>query len=174
MYIGHVGAALAGKRARRSIGLLVLLIATYVPDWADTGLCLAGHFTPAEMLSHSIPAVVLFALVGFVLYGWRSGDWAGAAVVAAVILSHMFFDWITGDKPTWPGGPMIGLQLYEHPVADFIVEGTVIAAGGILYVDTLPPRRSPWIDISVMLGALLAMQLAIDVGHVLLKSLPKC
>jgi hypothetical protein len=174
MYIGHVGAALAGKRARRSIGLLVLLIATYVPDWVDTGLCLVGHFTPAEMLSHSIPAVVLFALVGFVLYGWRSDDWVGAAVLAAVILSHMFFDWITGDKPTWPGGPMIGFQLYEHPVADFVVEGAVIAVGGILYADTLPPRRRPWIDISVMLGALLTMQLAIDVGHMLLKSLPKC
>ena len=36
MYIGHVGAALAGKRVRRSIGLLVLLVATYTPDWADT------------------------------------------------------------------------------------------------------------------------------------------
>jgi hypothetical protein len=174
MYIGHVGAALAGKRARRSIGLLVLLVATYVPDWVDTGLCLVGSFTPAEMLSHSIPAVVLFALVGFVLYGWRTGDWAGAGVLAAVILSHMFFDWITGDKPTWPGGPTIGLQLYEHPIADFIVEGTIIAVGGILYADTLPPRRSPWIDISIMLGALLAMQLAMDVGHMLLKSLPKC
>jgi hypothetical protein len=174
MYIGHVGAALAGKRARRSIGLIVLLIATYVPDWVDTGLCLVGHFTPAEMLSHSIPAVLLFALVGFVLYGWRTDDWAGAGILAAVILSHMFFDWITGDKPTWPGGPMIGLQLYDHPIADFIVEGTVIAIGGVLYADTLPPRRSPWIDISIMLGALLAMQLAIDVGHMLLKSLPKC
>ena len=174
MYIGHVGAALAGKRARRSIGLLVLLVATYVPDWVDTGLCLVGSFTPGEMLSHSIPAVLLFALVGFVLYGWRTGDWAGAGVLAAVILSHMFFDWITGDKPTWPGGPTIGLQLYEHPIADFVVEGTVIAIGGILYADTLPPRRSPWIDISIMLGALLAMQLAIDVGHMLLKSLPKC
>ena len=174
MYIGHVGAALAGKRARRSVGLVVLLIATYVPDWVDTGLCLAGSFTPAEMLSHSIPAVLVFGLVAFILYGWRSGDWTGAGVLAAVILSHMFFDWITGDKPTWPGGPMIGLQLYEHPVADFIVEGTVIAIGGVLYAGTLPPRRRPWIDISMMLGALLAMQLVIDVGRVLLKSLPKC
>jgi len=42
MYIGHVGAALAAKRVRRSIGLLVLLVATYPPDWVDAGLCVAG------------------------------------------------------------------------------------------------------------------------------------
>jgi membrane-bound metal-dependent hydrolase YbcI (DUF457 family) len=174
MYIGHVGAALAGKRARRSIGLVVLLVATYVPDWVDTGLCLAGRFTPAEMFSHSIPAVLLFALAGFVIYGLKSGDWTGASVVAAVIISHMFLDWITGDKPTWPGGPMIGLKLYEHPILDFIAEGVVIAVGGFLYARTLPPRRRPWVDISLMLGALLGMQLAIDVAHLLLKTLPKC
>ena len=174
MYIGHVGAALAGKRARRSIGLLVLLIATYVPDWVDTGLCLAGTFTPAEMLSHSIPAVVLFALAGFVIYGLTSGDWTGAGVIGAVILSHMFLDWITGEKPTWPGGPTIGLNLYTHPFIDFIAEGATIAIGGILYARTLPPRRRPWIDVSMMLGVLLVMQLGIDVAKAVLQSMPKC
>jgi membrane-bound metal-dependent hydrolase YbcI (DUF457 family) len=174
MYIGHVGAALAGKRARRSIGLIILLVATYVPDWVDTGLCLAGSFTPTEMLSHSIPAVLLFALLAFALYGWKTRDWKGAGVVAAVIISHMFFDWITGDKPTWPGGPMIGLKLYERPIADFVAEGSVIAIGGFLYARTLPPRRRPWLDISLMLGVLLGMQLVIDVARLFLESLPKC
>jgi uncharacterized BrkB/YihY/UPF0761 family membrane protein len=69
---------------------------------------------------------------------------------------------------------MIGLVLYDHPAADFIAEGAVIALGGFLYSRTLPPRRRPWIDVSIMLGALLAMQLAIDIGHQLMKSLPKC
>jgi membrane-bound metal-dependent hydrolase YbcI (DUF457 family) len=174
MYVGHVGAALAGKRAQRSIGLIVLLIATYIPDWVDTGLCLAGSFKPAEMISHSIPAVLLFALAAFVIYGLKTGDWTGGSVIAAVIVSHMLLDWITGDKPTWPGGPMIGLELYEHPVWDFIAEGAVIAVGGFLYAPTLPARRRPWLDISMMLGALLGMQLAIDAARLFLKTLPKC
>ena len=63
MYIGHVGVALAARRVRTSIGLLVLLIATFTPDWVDAGLCLAGGYDPREMLSHSIPAVLVFALV---------------------------------------------------------------------------------------------------------------
>jgi membrane-bound metal-dependent hydrolase YbcI (DUF457 family) len=174
MYIGHVGAALAAKRVRRSIGLLVLLVATYVPDWVDTGLCLAGASNQGGMLSHSIPAVLLFALVGFVVYGVATRDWRGALVVAAVIVSHILFDWITGYKPTWPGGPMIGLRLYDHPIADFVVEAIVILIGALLYRRTLPARRRPWADVSIMIGALLALQLAIDVAHLLMKSLPKC
>jgi hypothetical protein len=174
MYIGHVGAALAGKRARRSIALLLLLVATYTPDWVDTGLCLVGAYNPESMLSHSIPSVLLFALVGFVAYAVATRDWTGGLVIAAVILSHMLLDWITGYKPTWPGGPMIGLRLYDHPVADFVVEGIVIFVGALLYGRTLPARRRPWVDISIMLGALLALQLGIDIAHLLMKSIPKC
>ena len=174
MYIGHVGAALAAKRVHRSIGLLVLLVATYTPDWVDAGLCVARAHNSQEMLSHSIPAVLLFALVGFAWYGFATRDWRAALVVAAVILSHMFLDWITGYKPTWPGGPMIGLQLYDHPITDFIAEGVVVVIGTLLYARTLPPRRRPWIDVSIMLGALLVLQLAIDVAHMVFKTLPKC
>jgi LexA-binding, inner membrane-associated putative hydrolase len=174
MYIGHVGAALAAKRARRSIGLLVLLVATYTPDWVDTGLCLAGAYNPEGMLSHSIPAIALLALVGFAAYAIATRDWTAALVVAAVIVSHMFLDWITGYKPTWLGGPMIGLRLYDHPIADFIAEGVVIGIGALFYARTLPPRRRPWIDVSIMVGALLALQLGIDIAHIMMKSLPKC
>ena len=117
---------------------------------------------------------VLFATVGFAAYAVATRDWRAALVVAAVIVSHMFLDWITGYKPTWPGGPMIGLQLYDHPVADFVAEGIVIAIGALVYARTLPPRRRPWIDVSVMLGALIVLQLGIDIAHLLMKSLPKC
>jgi membrane-bound metal-dependent hydrolase YbcI (DUF457 family) len=174
MYIGHIGAALAAKRVRRSIGLVVLMVATYTPDWVDSGLCLTGRYNQQGMLSHSIPAIVLFALIGFAAYAIATRDWRAALVVAAVIVSHMFLDWITGYKPTWPGGPMIGLQLYDYPVADFIAEGIAIAIGAVLYAGTLPPRRRPWIDISIMLGVLLALQLGVDLAHMMLKSMSKC
>lgn len=174
MYIGHVGVALAAKRARVSVGLLVLLVSTYAPDWIDSGLCIVGGYDSRQMLSHSIPAVFLFALVGFLTYTLITRDRTGGILIAAVVVSHMMLDWITGTKPTWPGGPMIGFQLYSHPIADFIAEGIVIAIGAIAYARTLPPRRRPWLDLTVMLGALLALQLTIDVAHLLFKSLPKC
>lgn len=174
MYIGHVGAALVAKRLRTSIGLFALLAATYTPDWVDSGLCLAGVYDAEGMLSHSLPAVALFALVGFALYAIKTRDWTGAFVVAALIFSHMLLDWITGNKPTWPGRPMIGLRLYERPIADFLVEGFLIVIGALLYGRTLPPRSRPWIDVSIMLGALLALQLGIDIAHMVMKSIPKC
>ena len=174
MYIGHVGVALAGKRLRLSVGMLVLLVATYAPDWIDTGSCILGDYDPRQMLSHSIPAVLILALVGFIVYTLITRDRVGGALIAAVIISHMMLDWITGTKPTWPGGPTVGLELYTHPIADFFAEGIVIAIGAIAYARTLPARRRPWPDLTMMLGALLALQLTIDVAHLLFKSLPKC
>ncbi len=174
MYIGHVGAALAAKRVRTSIGLLVLLIATYAPDWVDTGLCLAGAYNPQGMLSHSMPAIALISALGFAAYATATRDRRAALVVAGVIQSHMFLDWITGYKPTWPGGPMIGLRFYDHPIADFIAESAVIVIGALLYARTLPPRKRPWIDVSAMLGALLLLQLGVDIARMLMKTLPKC
>ena len=174
MYVGHVGAALAAKRVHRSVGLLLLLIATYTPDWVDSALCLAGTYNQSGILSHSMPAVALFAVLGFAIYGFSTRDWRGALVIAAVIVSHMLFDWITGHKPTWPGGPAIGLGLYEHPVADFIVESVAIVTGVALYARTLPSRRRAWIDVSIMLVALLGLQLGVGVARMLMESLAKC
>lgn len=172
MYIGHVGVALAAKRLRPGIGLLVLLVATYAPDAVDAGLCVAGVDNPDAVLSHSIPVIALLALLGFTLYGIKTRDWTGAAIVAALIVSHMLLDWITGSKPTWPGGTMIGLQLYDRPVVDFVLEGVLIGAGAVLYGRTLPRRRR--LDVAITGGALLALQLGIDIAHLVMKSLPKC
>jgi LexA-binding, inner membrane-associated putative hydrolase len=174
MYIGHVGVALGAKRLRASIGLLALLLATYAPDWVDAGLCLAGVYNPVGMLSHSIPVVVLLALVAFALYAVKTRDWAGAIIVAGVVVSHMLLDWITGYKSTWPGGPMIGLRLYDHPTADFILEGVVIVIGAVLYRRTLPSRLRPWTDVAIMVGALLVLQLGINIAHSVLKLIIKC
>src|SRR5689334_7635413 len=151
MYIGHVGAALSAKRVRVSIGLLPLLVATYAPDWVDAGLCVAHRYNPIGMLSHSIPAVLALAVLGFAGYALVTRDWKGALVIAAVILSHMLLDWITGYKASWPGGPMIGAQLYDHPLADFAAEGLVIVIGVLLYLRTVPTRHRPWNDLAIML-----------------------
>jgi len=174
MYVGHVGAALAARRVRATIALWVLLIATYTPDWVDTGLCLAGRYDSDGVLSHSVPAVMLFAGLGLLAYAIFTRDWTGGLVVAGVIISHMVLDWLTGYKPTWPGGPMIGLRLYERPILDFLAESVVILVGALLYARTLPPRKTVWTGFASMAGVLLILQLSIDVAHLMMKSLPKC
>jgi len=174
VYLGHVGLALGAKGIRPGIALLVLLVATYAPDWMDAGLCILGAYDPRGMFSHSFPAVALLGAVAAAVYALYAGDLVGGLVVGAVILSHALLDLVTGYKPTWPGGPMIGLGLYRQPLADLAVESVVIVIGVGLYRRTLPPRSRPWIDVAAMLGALLVMQTAITAIRALTVSLPKC
>jgi membrane-bound metal-dependent hydrolase YbcI (DUF457 family) len=145
-----------------------------------------GKYNDQQLLSHSIPAVLLFALIAFVLYAVLTRDLKGALIIGAVIVSHMILDWITGYKPTWPGGPTVGLRLYDYPLADFVIEAVVIAAGAALYARTLPSRsgvevptaiggtKSRWSYAAIMFAALVALQLAVDFGHIIMRHVGKC
>lgn len=126
------------------------------------------------MLSHSFAAAGLLAALAIVAYASNTRDLVSALVVAGVVVSHVLLDWVTGYKPTWPGGPMIGLGLYGRPALNLLVEGLVILAGVMLYRRSLPRRTRGWVDVGVMLGALVAMQTAIIVARALTVSLPKC
>jgi hypothetical protein len=99
---------------------------------------------------------------------------AASSILASVVLSHILLDLITGYKPTWSGGPIIGLGLYRQPAADLAIESTVILIGVVLYQRTLPSRARAWIDVTAMLGSLLAMQTAITAIRALTVALPKC
>ena len=174
MYLGHVGVALGAKGIRPRIALLALLIATYAPDWVDSGLCIVGAYDPRGMLSHSFPAVAVLAAFAIAAYAANTRDYVSGLLVAVVVISHVLLDWVTGYKPTWPGGPMIGLRLYERPALNLIVEVVLILAGVTLYRRSLPARTRGWIDVGVMFGALVAMQAGIIVVRALTVSLPKC
>lgn len=174
MYLGHVGIALGAKGMRREVSLLVLLVATYAPDWIDGGLCVIGAYDPRGMFSHSFPAIALLVVIVLTIFRVKKRDMISGLVVCAVVMSHMIFDWITGYKPTWPSGPMIGLRLYSHPVANLVLETVVILIGVFLYRRSLPPRARPWIDLAAMAGVLIAMQAIIIIARALTASLPKC
>jgi membrane-bound metal-dependent hydrolase YbcI (DUF457 family) len=174
VYLGHVGVALSAKGIRPRIALLSLLIATYAPDWVDGALCIVGAYDPRGMLSHSFVAVALLATVAVAAYALNWRDIVSGLVVALVVVSHMVLDWVTGYKPTWPGGPMIGLRLYGQPAANLLVEGLVIALGVMLYRRSLPRRTRGWMDVTVMLGALMIMQAAVTIARALTVALPKC
>lgn len=174
MYLGHVGIALAVKGVRRDIAFLVLLIATYASDWIDSVLCVAGAYDPLGMISHSLPAVAALSAIAVIAYGVHTRDLAGALVVGTVVLSHTLLDLVTGFKPTWPGGPVLGLGWYAHPAKDFMLESLVIIAGVGIYSRSLPARSRPWIDVALMVGTLVAMQGAVILMRALTVALPKC
>ncbi len=175
MYAGHVGVALGAHGIRKAIPLWFLIIASQLPDWTDAAFCLANvrPSTPG-ILSHSIPAVSVLALLAALAYVIIMRDPAGMILVAVVVLSHAAGDYLTGLKPTWSGGPMIGLTLYRRPVIDFIVEATVIAVGWTLYRSSLPPERRSAEPVFTMLGVLLLIQAGADVILSFAQGLRKC
>jgi len=174
VYIGHVGIALGARGTRRELSLLVLLVATYAPDWIDGGLCVVGAYDPRGMLSHSFPAIALLLAVVLTTFRVTKRDMVSGLVVCGVVVSHMALDWVTGYKPTWPGGPRIGFGLYNHPALNLVLETLVIMIGVFLYRRSLPPRARPWIDLAAMAGLLVAGQIVITIAKALTVSLPKC
>lgn len=175
MYAGHVGVALGAHGIRRSIPLWFLIIASQLPDWADAGFCLAGvRPSVPGILSHSIPAVAMLALIAAIAYAAAMRDPASMALVAAVVASHAAGDYLTGLKPTWSGGPMIGLMLYRRPVVDFVLEAAVIVFGWLLYRRSLEPERRTSEPVYTLLAALLVIQAGADVFLSFVTGLRKC
>lgn len=175
MYGGHVGIALAGKGFRRTLPFWLLIVATQVPDWTDAAVCTAGISSPqSEMLSHSLPAIaVLAAVLSLVYYAGRR-DAAGSALIACVVVSHALVDYLTGIKPTWPGGPTIGLHLYQRPAIDFVIEGAVILAGWMIYRRSLPDDRRSSAPAILLLVSVLLLQLAASASFALFPGMRKC
>ena len=174
MDVGHVGAALGAKRLVPTASLGALLVASYLPDWADAALCATGSYHDTQIYSHSVPAIAVLAVAAGGIQLTRGRGRKTALVVAALVVSHILLDYLTGTKPTWPGGPMIGLALYSKPVIDFLIEAAVIVFGWLLYRSTLPRTLPRWNDSHVMLGLLILMQLTVDVARLLLPAINKC
>ena len=154
-------------RARvASVPLLALVIAAIFPDVIDFGTAALHICGPNGLYSHSLPSIAIQMIVlGGAAAVWRRSPGAGG-VIAAMVLLHLGADYITGIKVLWPGGPNVGLNLYSHPVADFIVEAIVTLAGWRML--RASPLRDRWSSAPVVLAMLLAAQAALDVASYLI------
>jgi hypothetical protein len=175
VYAGHVGIALGAKGFRKSLPLWALIIASQLPDWTDATLCMAGirSSTPG-MFSHSIPAVAVLTLLGSLVYLVSSRDMIGSWFIGALVISHILGDYLTGIKPTWSGGPMIGLRLYQQPVVDFALEATVILIGWLIYRASFPAEKKSSPNVYTMLGVLVGLQFLADVIFSVSPGIKKC
>lgn len=154
--------------------LWILIFASQLPDWADAAFCLSLRQSSSALLTHSIPAVALLGTAAAIVFWLASRDARGAVLVLAVVMTHAFGDYVTGIKPTWPGGPMIGLQLYRQPALDFVFESAVIALGWVFYRRSFPPEKRSSREVVVVLVALVLIQLAADIVFFTTSGLKKC
>ncbi len=174
MYAGHIGIALAAKGLRREAPLWLLVLATQGCDWVQAVACVAARPATSAMWSHSIPTALALGLALALATYARMRNGRVALLVAAVAVSHVVADYVTGIKPTWPGGPMIGLDLYDQPLADFAIETAVVYTGWLVYRRSLPSavagKRLAW----MLVVALVGLQLAGAVDLAFLPPGPKC
>jgi hypothetical protein len=165
MYVGHLGVALAARWVRRTVPLWLLCIAAQLPDWFDVGLCLMSNDRgPAGLYTHGLHVVGGAALGLAVAYALLTRDITGGLIVGLTVASHYALDYLTGIKPTWPGGPLIGLRLYERPAIDVVLESLTILGGWTLYRRTLTPERRVLWRTYAMLFVLLAVQLVAGIA----------
>lgn len=175
MYVGHVGVAIGAHGLRPTIPLWILIVASQLPDWADAAVCLSGlRATVPGMFTHSIPAVALLGAAFAIAWYLVSRDATGMLVVFVVVATHALGDYFTGIKPTWPGGPLIGLQLYRQPMLDFVLEAAVILIGWLFYRRSFPPGKRSSRDVMLVLIVLILIQLAADIVFLTTPGLRKC
>jgi membrane-bound metal-dependent hydrolase YbcI (DUF457 family) len=150
MFIGHYALGLAAKRAAPQTSLGMLVLAPTLADLLWPVFLLAGweHVTPAPNpnpllnftfdsypISHSLLTLVLWAALVGALYRWRTGYARGALVVGLLVLSHWVLDYVTHrpDLPLYPGGPKVGLGLWNWVAGTVAIEVAMFVAGVVVY-----------------------------------------
>jgi hypothetical protein len=165
LIIGHVGVASASRAVRRDAPIVLLLLATFAPDLLDGAYSIAGICSPFGVYSHSLPVIAILAAVGALVALYVTGSVTTALVVAGVVVTHLALDLITGEKMLWPQGPIVGLHVYQWPVADLAIEVPLIVCGWALL------RRSgsgpAWASSRAALVMLLAAQGAMNASMLL-------
>jgi hypothetical protein len=160
MFSGHAALALLGKAARPKVPLVLLGTVAFAPDIIQRAL---GHFYQYNReLSHSMPAVGIGATLVALVYWAATGAAADASVVWLTYASHWPADYITGIKPTWPGGPMVGRMTYMHPARDAFLEIDLVLLCWLAYRSSLPANRKNTAITLLMPVVLIVCQAAFD------------
>lgn len=158
MFAGHYAVALAAKRAAPRAPLGLLVMAAFWIDLLWPLLLLAGVeqvridpgntvVTPLDFarypVTHSLLAVAGWSVLVGAAAWWRLRDRRTAWVAGAVVTSHWVLDWLTHrpDLPLWPGGPQVGLGLWNSLSGTLAVEGLILAAGIAVYAAGSRPVR---------------------------------
>ena len=174
MFLGHFAVGFAAKRAAPRISLGWLVAAPLLLDLLWPVFVLLGWervsvvpgdtaFTPLRFDAYPITHSLLTATGWAALFGaacWVAcRDRRGAVVVALGVLSHWVCDAIVHrpDLPLYPGGPLVGLGLWNSVPATIGLEVTAFVTGALIYTRSAGPRRGAarlaWGGLLVFLAA---------------------
>jgi membrane-bound metal-dependent hydrolase YbcI (DUF457 family) len=157
MFIGHYALGLAAKRIVPKTSLGWLIAAPTFADLIWPVFLLLGWERvtvvpgPNPLLlfrfdsypiSHSLLTLCGWGLLFGVLYRMRTGYARGAVVVALLVVSHWVLDFVTHrpDMPLFPGGPLVGLGLWNWVAGTIVTEAVLFIAGIAIYLKTTRAR----------------------------------
>jgi len=96
--------------------------------------------TPLDFVSypysHSLAALVIWGM----MFGWICARLTPGrrvfAVIFALVISHWLLDYLVHvpDMPLYPGGPKMGLGLWNHPAIERTIEIPLYVAGVWIYL----------------------------------------
>jgi len=150
MFIGHFAVGFAAKKFAPRTSLAALIAAPIFLDLLWPIFLLLGwehvrivpgitRYNSYDFYdfpwSHSLLMSVIWATGFSLIYYFASRYRTGALAIWIGVVSHWVFDWITHipDMPLYPGGPQLGLGLWNHVAATMAVEIPLLAVGVWIY-----------------------------------------
>jgi len=180
MFLGHFALGLAAKRAAPAVSLGTLFLAVQLADGLWPLLLLLGveHvrivpgatlMTPLDFydypVSHSLLALLGWGLAFGALHFARRRSPRAAGILAAGVVSHWGLDVLVHrpDMPVLPGGPFVGLGLWNSMGVTVALELGFYAVGLAIYAATTQATDRTG---RYALGGLVLLLLAVWVGAV--------
>jgi hypothetical protein len=150
MFVGHFALGFAAKRVTPRVSLAVLFAAAQLADLLWPVLLAFGleqvridpgntAFTPLDFVSYPYSHSLLLLAVWGIAFGWLyrlvTGDGRAFLVLAVLVVSHWVLDFVTHrpDMPLYPGGPKLGLGLWNSVPATMALELTMYGVGLWIY-----------------------------------------
>lgn len=177
MFIGHPACGFAAKRLAPGTSLGWLVLAPFFLDilWPVFLLLGVEHVridpgntavTPLDFYhypwSHSLVMAIVWSVALGGIYHLVAKNARGAWVIGMLVLSHWVLDFVTHrpDLPLYPGGPKVGLGLWNSVAGTVAVEGAIFLAGLAIYVRLTRGRdrvgRIGWWALVVLLSLIYA------------------
>ena len=171
MFVGHLAVALGAKRVEPRLPLPALVAAAFGLDILWPVFLLVGlevvridpgntAFTSLDFASYPWSHSLLMSLVWGALGGHLTRvafkSRAAGLVVATAIVSHWVLDFVVHrpDLPLWPGGPKVGLGLWNSIPGTLEIEGLLLAAGIFLYRSATKAidRQGTWAFVALLVA----------------------
>ena len=134
--INHAATALLLKKRQPSVDIWALLVSVQLLEllWVLFNYLHIEYFSLSNgkihldylPYSHSIASAVAIALVSYSLIRFVGQNAALATMFALGVLSHVALDVLMHERDIWlfpfPGSPILGLGIINHPWLNFAVE----------------------------------------------------